>query len=688
MKIRKEWTLLLTICCAIILVIGITTAPTDAASKILPKALYNLENSLQQKSYLVSTSSGYMRVFQDDKKVRIENYDKNFNLKSKKSITMELSIWGGFFAGKDAYYLVQGKNNTAEKDSAEIIRVIKYSKEWKKLGTAKITGNPNLFGGEVRYPFDYGCVNMTECNGNLYIVTGHEGYVDDIYGQGHQGFLMIEVNQSTMKGKIVECDLWHSFAQYIKNKGNDLYILEQSEGSRCTQLSKCTVDNQERKSISVLNYGGDRTSAWAIPCYASVDGMELSKNNVLCLGTSIKQSNYDKVTENTPHNIYLTVTPMSDFTEKGTKVKWLTSYTKGGKSFLGAKITKINDNRFMVSWEVADNEGTAKTTDSLSGYKLYYVFVDGNGDKISEVFSARAPISECQPIVNGSKVVYYASSSNMINFYSINTKTGKFTKKTYRKAGDNATWSLKDGTLTISGNGAIDVDPEARYRTPISSTTSWYTYSDSDNSWNPIQKKVKKIIIKTGPTSIQKRTFAGFDNLKEVRIHLGLKSIGKEAFYGCRKLTKITIPSSVKEIGKDILWTGSYWMDGSHVTYASVYSPKSSYAKKYAAKRDINWVSSNAGLPGAPSKVYTKLVGRDDVKFSWKKVSGATGYYVFYKKASSSKWISLGRTSKNYIIKKNLKDDTKYKFRVRAYKKVKGIRYKSPQSKSKTVKTR
>lgn len=48
---------------------------------------------------------------------------------------------------------------------------------------------------------------MTESNGKLYVVTGHEGYVDSSVGQGHQGFLMVEIDQATMKGKIVSCDL-------------------------------------------------------------------------------------------------------------------------------------------------------------------------------------------------------------------------------------------------------------------------------------------------------------------------------------------------------------------------------------------------------------------------------------------------------------------------------------------------
>ena len=67
-----------------------------------------------------------MRVFYDGKKIGIEYYDDNFMIQSKKSLDMELELWGGFYAGSDAYYLVEGQKNTAESDTAEVIRVIKY----------------------------------------------------------------------------------------------------------------------------------------------------------------------------------------------------------------------------------------------------------------------------------------------------------------------------------------------------------------------------------------------------------------------------------------------------------------------------------------------------------------------------------------------------------------------------------
>lgn len=562
----------------------------SAAEDIMPTAEDNTNINLREYSSLVAIDSGYMRVFYDGEKICIEYYDSGFNIKSKKSVAMELDVWGGFYAGKDAYYVVEGQYNTSENDSAEVIRVIKYNTDWEKIGSAKITGNPDMFGGEVRYPFDYGCVEMTEYDGTLYVVTGHEGYVDESVGQGHQGFLMIAVDEASMSGKIVGSDLWHSFAQYIENDGSTLYVLEQSEGSRYTSLKKIDAATLDTTELSVLDYGGEHTSAWAISCYASVDDMALSSSNILCLGTSIDQSEYDNVTYDTAHNIYLTVTPKSNFSENATTVKWLTDYNGGGKAFLGTKITRVNDNRFMVSWEEYGTEQTASIDDTLSCYILHYVFVDGNGNKISKEYTAAAPISDCHPIVKGSKIVYYASNANIVNFYTIDANSGAFNKKVYRVAGDNVKWSIKNGTLTFSGSGNIDTHTEVFYRRPVSDCSGWYSYYDSDNAWKPIRDNVNKIVIKSGVTGISENSFNYLNNLTNVKISEGVKSIGKEAFAFCNSLAKITIPYSVTDIGEDILWTGyRRTYDGSQVVRAAIYCYSGSNAEKYAKQNNIQY---------------------------------------------------------------------------------------------------
>lgn len=578
----------------------------DETTTLYPQTVANYNSRLRDNSYLTATSDGYMRLYYDGTKIGIENYDSDLNIISAQTFEMELSIWGGFYKGTDAYYLVEGENNTDEDDDAEVIRIIKYDFDWNRQGAAKVKGNTMLFGGEVRYPFDYGCVNMAEYDGTLYIVTGHEGYVDSSVGQGHQGFLMIAVDESTMNGSIVDSDLWHSFAQYIRAEGADLYILEQSEGSRCTQLSLYNADSKKYDTyFNVLNYGGMRNSAWAVPCYASVDGLELSSNNVLSIGTSIDQSNYDKATNSTSHNIYLTITPKSDMSQEATVVKWLTDFKDGdeskyedGKTFTNVKLTKINDNRFLVTWGEWDREiyEATDTNDLFSGYTMHYVFIDENGEKLTEEYIASGLISDCQPTVKGSDVVFFTSNPGTLNFYTINANSGDLSKKIYRKAGENATWDMDDdGTLTISGSGTIERYDGEYSLSCVSSVGGYWNYSSS--VWAPIKSSITAAI----------------------KINDGITEIGEKAFYGFEDYIDIYIPDSVISIGEDALWSGWYsWNYEYHIVRMTIYCNTGSYAHKYAKENGIKYVLLDIGDVNGDGKITTV-----DAKWVLQAVSGS-----------------------------------------------------------------
>lgn len=69
----------------------------------------------------------------------------------------------------------------------------------------------------------------------------------------------------------------------------------------------------------------------------------------------------------------------------------------------------------------------------------------------------------------------------------------------------------------------------------------------------------------------------------------------------------------------------------------------------------------------APSKVTTELYGYDDVKVTWKKVSNAKGYYVYYKKSSAKSYSYAGKTTSTSLKKSNLSDGVKYTFKVVPY---------------------
>lgn len=103
--------------------------------------------------------------------------------------------------------------------------------------------------------------------------------------------------------------------------------------------------------------------------------------------------------------------------------------------------------------------------------------------------------------------------------------------------GDNLTWTLIDGVLTISGTGDM------------------YDYtleSDDMNDYAPwvwFYESIDTIVIEDGATSIGMLAFAMCANVTSVEIPDSVTSIGAGAFGMCASLTSITIPEGVTEIG-------------------------------------------------------------------------------------------------------------------------------------------
>ena len=86
------------------------------------------------------------------------------------------------------------------------------------------------------------------------------------------------------------------------------------------------------------------------------------------------------------------------------------------------------------------------------------------------------------------------------------------------EAKTKVTYTLKKGTLTIKGKGAMPAKMKFRRN-----------------------KKIKKVIIKKGVTSVSYEAFALCKNLNSVTIPSTVKTIGIRSFYGT-KISKITVP--------------------------------------------------------------------------------------------------------------------------------------------------
>lgn len=98
--------------------------------------------------------------------------------------------------------------------------------------------------------------------------------------------------------------------------------------------------------------------------------------------------------------------------------------------------------------------------------------------------------------------------------------------------GDNLTWDITDGALTISGTGDM-------WNYALVHFAPWYSYRSS----------IKSIILNDGVTSIGDYAFACCNRLTSVNIPTSVISLGNGAFHDCTSLTSITIPDSVISVG-------------------------------------------------------------------------------------------------------------------------------------------
>ena len=119
------------------------------------------------------------------------------------------------------------------------------------------------------------------------------------------------------------------------------------------------------------------------------------------------------------------------------------------------------------------------------------------------------------------------------------------------KCGENVTWELNDGLLTISGTGNM-----YNYEAAIGGFRSPW---DSDSK----RLSITAVQILNGVTSIGDYAFDDCSNVTYVSIGNSVQKIGEGAFEDCMSLEKITIPSNVTSIGQ--------WAFGSCTNLSSVH---------------------------------------------------------------------------------------------------------------------
>ena len=125
-----------------------------------------------------------------------------------------------------------------------------------------------------------------------------------------------------------------------------------------------------------------------------------------------------------------------------------------------------------------------------------------------------------------------ALSVLMMNVSAAVTASG-----TCGRYGNNLTWTLENGVLTVSGQG----DMMGHYENGDS--IPWRLYDDGTVIPKDLRSEIQSVVIGNGVTSIGERAFDGCSNLKNVTIADSVKRIADWAFYECTNLSSVSIGS-------------------------------------------------------------------------------------------------------------------------------------------------
>ena len=548
-----------------------------------------------RKAHLSQMADGnYERVEYIDQKLIREVYNSNYELQSQNEIAMELPIFGGYYEGNDSKYIVVGQNNKEEKDNAEVIRVIRYDKNWNRVGACSI------YGSNTYEPFNAGSLNMVETGGKLYIHTCHTMYKESSDGLHHQANCTFVVKESDMTLADSYYDAMnmstgyvsHSFMQWINTDGENIYRVDLGDAyprgiaySRTSVGAKVSEPNAYGRILGIAGTIGNNYTGYTL------GGLQLSDSYWITAGSGIKN------TGDTGSNIFV-ITGHKNRTDCTTT--WITQNSANGNvKAYAPKLVKLKSNQFLLLWEECTNEGT--------GEKIItkMALLNPDGTLASEVYASPLALADCEPIVNtDGMVVWYVTNKTAPAFVTINpyrlgavqaeskyvtsfaVDNGNGYYNDWSDADDDDFWdryfedlyghNRQDETVSDESQDEENTEQEA------GSTVSAGEVQVGNQRYKKLSKnkvsvvgvtseKVKKIKTLTIPatvtiqgkkytvTTIGSKAFSGCKNLKQVTIKSKkITKIGKNAFKNVNKKIVIKTPKSKKKAYKKLLKKAGY----------------------------------------------------------------------------------------------------------------------------------
>ena len=134
------------------------------------KGYYTIDNGDGTVSVLVVGSDA----------ITVERFNADGSLSSSKTIEKELPTFGAFLDSGNHFYLAFGQDNDKEEDGREVWRIVRYDREWNRLGSASVNGGDSY----TTAPFT-AAVSRMAVSGDGKTLALHAAHMAEVMGVEH-----------------------------------------------------------------------------------------------------------------------------------------------------------------------------------------------------------------------------------------------------------------------------------------------------------------------------------------------------------------------------------------------------------------------------------------------------------------------------------------------------------------------
>ncbi len=470
-------------------------------------------------SYLIECADkNLMRVVWDTgnfaswDNIEVAYYTPDYQLIKTVYPEMELEIFGGFHAMENGYYLLFGQTNYDERPDVEVMRLVKYDKNWNRIGAI------SYYGCNTFVPFDAGNVDFAHDGTTMVIRTNHTMYMSGD-GKRHTSNMTFAIDTETMETLKAHYHpemnvgyVSHSFHQLVEFIDGRFVAVDLGDGHpRAVCLNRFTEDafvpwqgtRMELENIPLLEIPGEVGNNYT---GVTVGGFTDSATSYLVAGTS-------RLENPNVRNIFVSVLPKNGTTAT---VRYLTDYPSSNAS--NPHLVKISDQSSLVLWNY--------------GGMLYYQELDAEGKNAGPLRSFKGTLSDCEPIVSNGKVQWFAYNYNDVTFYTIDTADLSKTAAT----------TVNHGHTTEYKNNATHHWYEC---TKCQEKTYIEKHSASDST--AYNKFTKEGTMESGcgycghPFNTEKLTAALTGSGLDATLKVGSKTLVKNTDYQCMVINESTI---------------------------------------------------------------------------------------------------------------------------------------------------